>query len=444
MDRSAVSLASPLEWWGRMMSSPYAQHAPGLLSKGLSPLPIVPGEKRSCLVGWDRYCDEQPSLREILDWAGRYPGAGISVALGTVIDPATNSRLIAFDIDQDQLVETVKKIVLGHHTNHGSLFIAKRGKRGITFFARTIGFLPGVKIKNKSGMAVELLSRGQHTVLPPTIHPDTGQPYRWLGKTTLLTADLARLPVVSSEIIDELRRAVCPPIEETQREGAATDRRRIEYHGEGRFEGVEMVYPGNVNDTQWKMAGAAAWYNYTRGDFSGEARTTAIGGIVEAAMEARNRSGSSEVWDREEQWAEAASQYDRRLEKLEGRAFGEDNPAEARPVTPPAMASARPALEIVGRQIFMGDPSQSGGGWSRDGFRMAKSVRFTGTAEWANRSSRCRSWRRVHWSDRSSGSRRCPAARLGFSAKMIHTNSFGERQRSSRRTEPNFGTLAIG
>ena len=330
--------------------SVFALNAERYIEKLLSPLPIVPGEKRPCIKEWDYYCDHQPEKRDILSWAQAFPGAGLGVALGTVIDKATDSRLISADIDQDDLVEQVKAQIFRNQQGGWKLFIGKQGKRGITVFARSIGLLPGQKISNGAGMAVELLSRGQQTVIPPTIHPNTGEPYRWLSNHTLLNADLMRLPVITPELWQRIKFAVSSPIGGTHPEGT----QKIRYLGEGRFEGVEMVYPGNVNDTQWKMAWAAAWYNFNRHDDSVEGRNLAVEGMVEAATEAYKRSGSKDVWDQAKQWQEAASQYDRQFDKLQmglrtRAAVASDYPIDD-------TLPSRQALHIIKPAEFHGKP----------------------------------------------------------------------------------------
>ena len=48
---------------------------------------------------------------------------------------------------------------------------------------------------SKAGKAGELLGTGSLCVIPPTLHPDTGQPYRWIG-APLLEVGWQALPLV--------------------------------------------------------------------------------------------------------------------------------------------------------------------------------------------------------------------------------------------------------
>lgn len=52
------------------------------------------------------------------------------------------------------------------------------------------------------------MSGGKQTVLPPTIHPDIGQPYRWTTERTLLDTPLADLPVLTRAHFDKMEKVL--------------------------------------------------------------------------------------------------------------------------------------------------------------------------------------------------------------------------------------------
>ena len=58
-------------------------------------------------------------------------------------------------------------------------------------------------------MLVEVLATGQ-SVLPPTIHPDTGRPYQWLTKATLFNTRVDELPVITKANIAALKTGLAP------------------------------------------------------------------------------------------------------------------------------------------------------------------------------------------------------------------------------------------
>lgn len=69
---------------------------------------------------------------------------------------------------------------------------SKIGAKGITLFYKFSGEI-NEKIKRGAMPIIELLSTGNQTVLPPSIHPDTNRPYFWKS-ADLLSVDLTDLP----------------------------------------------------------------------------------------------------------------------------------------------------------------------------------------------------------------------------------------------------------
>jgi Bifunctional DNA primase/polymerase, N-terminal len=88
--------------------------------------------------------------------------------------------------------------------------VRKAGAKGETLFY----FGPGIEksmswnIANKR--VVDLIGPGRQTVLPPSIHPDTQAPYRWLGLDTLEDLAPDELPELSSDIIEKISAALRP------------------------------------------------------------------------------------------------------------------------------------------------------------------------------------------------------------------------------------------
>ena len=63
--------------------------------------------------------------------------------------------------------------------------MAKRGAKGETLFFRCNSSIKTKQYRNADGtLLVEILGKGRQTVVPPSIHPDTGQPYELVGKIT--------------------------------------------------------------------------------------------------------------------------------------------------------------------------------------------------------------------------------------------------------------------
>jgi hypothetical protein len=166
---------------------PFALHAADYLAHGYVPIPIRPGSKAPCLRHWSRWCRERPSPELVQSWARRFPAAGLGIALG----PA--SGVIALDLDHD--LDGVHARVL--EAAGGASPVGKRGAKGVTYFYRYAGERSRAFARAGHSVA-ELRSTGALVVIPPTIHPDTGRPYEWVTRETLLDRAPASLPTLDA------------------------------------------------------------------------------------------------------------------------------------------------------------------------------------------------------------------------------------------------------
>lgn len=197
----------------------YASIGANLVERGYAALPIMPGSKRPGLPLPDG------SFRGMDDWAARAAArlpldveierwsasaAGVCVALG----PASRNT-VAADIDTDDPAIRAALMTVLPET-----MVGKAGQKGETLFYRASpGFpsrsfnIPGppdaagrpAKIR-----VLDLLGPGKQTVLPPTVHPDTGQPYRWTRLETLDAIDPDDLPWIEDDVGERIAEALRP------------------------------------------------------------------------------------------------------------------------------------------------------------------------------------------------------------------------------------------
>jgi Bifunctional DNA primase/polymerase, N-terminal len=164
----------------------------------------MPGSKRPGLsvdrgmADWPRFCDRLPTQLETDHWS-RQPDIGVGVALGAV-----SGWLCAIDIDSDDAA-----VVAAVEALTGISPVRKRGRRGYTGFFRASAAVKPRSFKFANG-GVDLLAHGRQTVLPPTIHPNTGAPYVWLGVDTLEHVRPEHLPELPDDIADRLAEALAP------------------------------------------------------------------------------------------------------------------------------------------------------------------------------------------------------------------------------------------
>jgi putative DNA primase/helicase len=140
--------------------------APGYWATNLPVIPLIKGEKRPAISGWQQFCDRMPTEEEQADWLSLFPDANIGLPLGPC------SGLVAIDIDSDDplVIAAIERVLPASPW-------ARIGKKGKVLIYKYDGHATS-RIRDEDGNTIcETLSRGTQIVLPPSIHPDTLRPY---------------------------------------------------------------------------------------------------------------------------------------------------------------------------------------------------------------------------------------------------------------------------
>jgi len=187
--------------------SAFAQNAWQYIEHGIPCMPVAPGTKvpGECSFGvwgnrhgWQNYAHRLPTDVEVEIWE-TWPDGGICLPLGGV------SKLLAIDIDTNR----PDVIAALESELSGLLVCRKRGKRGYTAFVRVskVDTFQLAQTKwNVDGLRVlDLLFTGRQTVMPPTIHPDTKQPYTWDTDMRPWDDEIPECPV---DIVERCSRAL--------------------------------------------------------------------------------------------------------------------------------------------------------------------------------------------------------------------------------------------
>lgn len=196
------------------MSGPYAQIGAKLIEMGYVAIPIMPGTKRpgspnhdgtwQGLDDWQaRFRNRPPIEVEIERWSDSDGGACV------VMGPQSGGT-VAADIDTDDAA--IRAALLGVLPE---TMVGKAGQKGETLFYRASDSFPSRAFNlpgpdGKPYRVLDLLGPGKQTVLPPTIHPDTGQPYRWTRPETLDGIAPEDLPWIEDDIGDRIAEALKP------------------------------------------------------------------------------------------------------------------------------------------------------------------------------------------------------------------------------------------
>lgn len=151
----------------------YQQVAHKYIESGISVIPSAWGGKGPRSIGWDQYCKRIPTEQEVENWISNPGKQNITCCLG----PVSNLLALDFDLEESHpLYEPITEIL-------PRSICGKVGKKGITYFFKFQGDYQGEKkIEYSKGRTVlEIMWTGNNVVIPPSIHPDTNEPYRWVG-----------------------------------------------------------------------------------------------------------------------------------------------------------------------------------------------------------------------------------------------------------------------
>jgi hypothetical protein len=184
----------------------YANLSERLIERGYGAVPIMPGTKRPGilfagqwigLANWQRrFNNGTPSATELTKWAAGDTGLGV---LGGF------NGLVAVDIDTDDPVYWNAVIAI-----LPSSPVRKAGQKGETLFY----YGPGIEKSQSWSIGtmriVDLIGPGRQTVLPPTIHPDTNRPYRWITLETLEDWAPSELPLLPTHIAERITGVLTP------------------------------------------------------------------------------------------------------------------------------------------------------------------------------------------------------------------------------------------
>lgn len=139
---------------------------------GLSVIPLRARRKNPVLSGWQKYSKELATKELARLWDDLYtvPERG---NIGLCPGPA--SGVMAVDIDTDD-PRTHKAVPESPFRRVG-----KPGRE-----VRIYKYNPAIRSMKDHSRCIEIFSDSGQVVLPPSIHPDTNEPYRWIGDMRLL------------------------------------------------------------------------------------------------------------------------------------------------------------------------------------------------------------------------------------------------------------------
>lgn len=187
-------------------SSPYAAVADTMVDNGYSVIPCMPGSKFPgnflhkewyAKFGWQTFGDRLPTEFELRVWK-TWPDSGVCLVLDHVV------KVIDIDTDDPQIREALLSVLPDSP-------VKKRGAKGFSAFYRGSRNIVARSFNIGGERVLDLLAYGKQTVIPPTLHPDTGKPYVWTeGSESLLEVTPEQLPELQDDIFERLQEALAP------------------------------------------------------------------------------------------------------------------------------------------------------------------------------------------------------------------------------------------
>lgn len=236
------------------ITSPYCEQAQKYIDRNYSVIPLEPSSKRprKGLTQWQRYSKELSPVHV------SKPNEGIGLVLGK------SSGVVALDFDYD--VDGLHKKIIDML---GPESVSKKGEKGFTSFFKYN------EEKNRSWSkngetVIELLSDCKYTVMPPSVHPNTGQPYKFMSFDELLEIDKDKLPSLPENFVEKLdklfgRETMTKPTE-TKRESTCSIKEIREALGfiksTGNLDYNTYLNIGMALKDQLEDEGFDLWYNW--------------------------------------------------------------------------------------------------------------------------------------------------------------------------------------
>jgi hypothetical protein len=177
------------------ITSAYDDYGQKLFENGYHAHPIGPGTKEPQVIVNGQY-------RNMIGWQSPdrskapspQPGAGVGVRLGL---QRNGKYQIGIDWDHDELAIAAMDAFPSA--------VCKEGRRGFTSFFVSDREIPSKDFKVNGKCVVQVLSVGRQTVLPPSVHPDTGRQYVWMTDHTLVNTRIENLPELPPDYIERIQ-----------------------------------------------------------------------------------------------------------------------------------------------------------------------------------------------------------------------------------------------
>lgn len=181
-----------------MSTNIFRDHAPFYYAKGINVIPLYAASKRPLVTAWSDFADFPIPVEVQQQWCQLPDNHNIGVVLGK----QSNLGVLDIDYADDDLIAEIRKILPEGYDKW-----TRVGKKGMVFAFRFNPKVPrAFKLNSKEhGTICEYLCTGQQVVLPPSIHPETKQPY--VANSNLWEV-IDELPMIPDDLEEKLRNLI--------------------------------------------------------------------------------------------------------------------------------------------------------------------------------------------------------------------------------------------
>lgn len=177
------------------MANIFRDHAKAYYDKGINVIPLHKESKRPLPNAWSDYADYPIPVEVQNAWMQLPENHNIGVVLGK----QSNLGMLDIDYADAELIKAICSVL-----PEGYEKWTRVGKKGMVFAFRFNEKVPRAfkLISREHGTICEYLCSGQQVVLPPSIHPETKQPY--VANSNLWEV-IDELPIIPDDLEDKLR-----------------------------------------------------------------------------------------------------------------------------------------------------------------------------------------------------------------------------------------------
>jgi len=140
---------------------------------------VIPTRGKTAIEKWTRFQSELPTVLNIQQWFGSNEQHNMAVVTGQV------SKLVVVDADSEEDAKWWSE------NFPPTPLMARSGRGGTHFYYRSLGS----ETRNRQKVfhrAIDIRGDGGYIIVPPSIHPETSQKYRWLSEDVYPPKSLVR------------------------------------------------------------------------------------------------------------------------------------------------------------------------------------------------------------------------------------------------------------